>query len=401
MDLNRRTMYSQIEAAIEDLKAGKMILITDDQNRENEADLMIASDDATPQAINFMATYGRGLICVSVEQQHAEKLNLSPMTVDSTDPMGTAFTVSIDSVNTTTGISAYDRSETIARLISTDDPTELRRPGHMFPLIAQSGGVLTRAGHTEASVDLAKLADKTASGVICEVMAEDGTMITGEKVFEFARNHDLKLITIASLIEYRKQNEQLIERQAKAKLPTAHGQFEIVGYLDKLTAKEHVALVKGPVNNCSELLVRVHSECLTGDGFGSVRCDCGQQLTKSMELIEQAGAGVIVYLRQEGRGIGLLNKIKAYTLQDEGLDTVEANLHLGFAADQREYYAAKQILEDLGVKSIKLLTNNPDKVTSLEDLGVVVSQRVSLIVEPHQESENYMQTKKEKMNHYL
>lgn len=394
-------MYNEIEAAIEDLKLGKMILVTDDESRENEADLVIASDDATPQAINFMATYGRGLICVSIEQEHADKLQLSPMVGNSSDPMGTAFTVSIDSVKTTTGISAYDRSETIARLITTDDPNDLQRPGHMFPLIAQKGGVLTRAGHTEASVDLAKLANKSASGVICEVMGEDGTMMTGEKVFEFAQKHNLKLITIEKLIEYRKQKESLVEKKSVAKLPTKHGQFDIVGYLDKVSGKEHVALVKGDVSNCSEVLVRVHSECLTGDSFGSVRCDCGQQLVKSMELIAENGCGVIIYLRQEGRGIGLLNKIDAYTLQDQGQDTVEANLNLGFDADQREYYAAKQILDDLNIKSINLLTNNPAKVAGLERLGVAIKQRISLVVEPHQESKNYMQTKKEKMNHYL
>lgn len=394
-------MYNEIEAAIEDLKLGKMILVTDDESRENEADLVIASDDATPQAINFMATYGRGLICVSIEQEHADKLQLSPMVGNSSDPMGTAFTVSIDSVKTTTGISAYDRSETIARLITTDDPSDLQRPGHMFPLIAQQGGVLARAGHTEASVDLAKLANKSASGVICEVMGEDGTMITGEKVFEFAQKHNLKLITIEKLIEYRKQKESLVEKKSIAKLPTKYGQFEIVGYLDKVTGKEHVALVKGDVSNCSEVLVRVHSECLTGDSFGSVRCDCGQQLAKSMELIEENGCGVIVYLRQEGRGIGLLNKIDAYTLQDQGQDTVEANLNLGFDADQREYYAAKHILDDLNIISINLMTNNPAKVAGLERLGVSIQQRISLVVEPHQECQNYMQTKKEKMNHYL
>lgn len=394
-------MYSTVEEAIEDLKLGKMILVTDDENRENEADLVIASEDASPEALNFMATHGRGLICVSIEQSAASKLDLNPMIGNSTDPMGTAFTVSVDSVDTTTGISAGDRSATILKLISTDDPKQLRRPGHMFPLVAKDGGVLTRPGHTEASVDLAKLANKAPSGVICEVMAEDGTMLRGEQLFEFAKEHDLKLISIEKLIEYRKHTEQLISRKATAKLPTEHGDFTITGYLDKLTGKEHVALVKGQVEQSSEVLVRVHSECLTGDGFGSVRCDCGKQLAKSFEMIEAEGQGVVIYLRQEGRSIGLLNKIAAYTLQDQGLDTVEANLHLGFEADQREYYAAKQILDDLQINSIRLLTNNPEKVACLEELGVTIAERIGLIVETNHNSDEYMRVKKEKMNHYL
>lgn len=394
-------MYSEVEAAIEDLKQGKMILVTDAEDRENEADLVIASEDASPQAINFMATYGRGLICVAIEQDRAQALNLMPMVKASTDPHETAFTESIDGVGTTTGISAFDRSQTILTLISSRDGTDLRRPGHIFPLVAKAGGVLTRPGHTEASVDLARLANKSASGVICEVMGDDGKMLTGEKLIEFANDHDLKLISIAKLIEYRKQTERYVERKAAAKLPTAVGKFEIVGYLDKLTGKEHVALVKGEISNREEVLVRIHSECLTGDGFGSLRCDCGQQLTKSMEMIEAEGSGVIIYLRQEGRGIGLLNKIAAYTLQDQGLDTIDANLHLGFEADEREYYAAKQILDDLEVKSIRLLTNNPDKVSSLKKLGVVINERVSLTIRPNRVNREYLRVKKERMNHYL
>ncbi len=394
-------MYSEIEAAIDDLKQGKMILVTDDESRENEADLVIASEDATPQIINFMATFGRGLICVAIEQDRATKLKLSPMIANSTDPNQTAFTESIDGAETTTGISAYDRSQTVATLISSKDGADLRKPGHIFPLIAKDGGVLTRPGHTEASVDLAKLANKKASGVICEVMGDDGVMLTGEKLFSFAKHHNLKLISIEKLIEYRMQNEQLIEQKAIATLPTEVGKFKIVGYLDRLTGKEHVALVKGDVSNCEKVLVRVHSECLTGDAFGSLRCDCGQQLTKAMKMVEEEGCGVIIYLRQEGRGIGLLNKIHAYTLQDQGMDTVEANIHLGFKADEREYYAAKQIVDDLKIRSIRLLTNNPDKVSNLEKLGVTVVDRVALTTTPQDDNKDYLQVKKEKMNHYL
>lgn len=393
-------MYSSVKLAIEDLQQGKMVLVTDDENRENEADLVIASEDASPDVINFMATHGRGLICVSIEKSKARELDLNPMVVNNTDRMGTAFTVSVDDVETSTGISAYERSKTIKSLLASTDPLQFRRPGHVFPLIGRSGGVLKRPGHTEASIDLARLAGKQPSGVICEVMDENGRMLKGTKLFAYAKKHNIKLISIAALIQYRKSHEQLVKRQSVAKLPTKYGHFSIIGYLDVITNEEHICLTKGDIEGKDEVLVRLHSECLTGDGFGSLRCDCGQQLARSMELIDEAGNGVIVYLRQEGRGIGLLNKINAYTLQDQGMDTVEANEHLGFGADEREYYVAKQILNDLDVNSIKLITNNPQKIESLGAMGIKVEKRVDLNIDAHPENENYLKVKKEKMNHY-
>ncbi len=394
-------MYSNIESALNDLKQGKMILVADDKNRENEVDIVIASEDINAAAINFMATYGRGLICATITQERASELNLLPMVARNTDAHETAFTVSVDSVNTTTGISAYDRADTIKQLVIANSASMFRQPGHIFPLIGKEGGVLVRTGHTEASIDLARLAGKFASATICEVMGDDGKMITGKQVEQFAQTHNLTLITIEDLIDYRKKHEQLLTLNAKAQMPTKYGQFSIVGFTEKWTGKEHIALVKGDVSNKEDVLVRIHSECLTGDSFASLKCDCGQQLEQSLKAIETAGAGIVIYLKQEGRGIGLINKIKAYSLQDQGLDTVEANHALGFADDIREYYAAKQILSLLNVNSIKLMTNNPQKVSALEHLGVSIKERVDCRVLANDKNKQYLQIKKEKMNHYL
>ncbi len=394
-------MFSQIEEAISDLRQGKMILVTDDEGRENEADLVIASEDASPEAINFMATYGRGLICVTIEEDKAQELSLHPMCMENKDNHGTAFTQSIDALETKTGISAYERSLTIKKVLETNNENDFRAPGHVFPLVAKVGGVIERCGHTEASVDLAKLAGKKASGVICEVMADDGKMATGDQLKQFAEKHQLKIITIADLINYRKAYDNIVSRKSVAKLPTKYGEFNIIGYYDELQKQEHIALIKGNLHNQSDVLVRVHSECLTGDAFGSLRCDCGDQLQHAMKTIEQTGLGIIIYLRQEGRGIGLLNKISAYTLQDHGLDTVEANEELGFNDDMREYYVARHIINDLGIKSIKLMTNNRLKQKCLEDLGIEVSKRVAIKIEPNEFNCRYLKTKKEKMNHDL
>ncbi len=401
VSIRKGMMFSQIEEAISDLRQGKMILVTDDEGRENEAYLVIASEDASPEAINFMATYGRGLICVTIEADKAQELSLHPMCMENKDNHGTAFTQSIDALETKTGISAYERSLTIKKLLETNNENDFRAPGHVFPLVAKVGGVIERGGHTEASVDLAKLAGKKASGVICEVMADDGKMATGNQLKQFAEKHQLKIITIADLINYRKAYDNIVSRKSVAKLPTKYGEFNIIGYYDELQKQEHIALIKGNLHNQSDVLVRVHSECLTGDAFGSLRCDCGDQLQHAMETIEKTGLGIIIYLRQEGRGIGLLNKISAYTLQDHGLDTVEANEELGFNDDMREYYVAKHIINDLGIKSIKLMTNNRLKQKCLEDLGIEVSKRVAIKIEPNEFNCRYLKTKKEKMNHDL
>lgn len=401
VSIRKGMMFSQIEEAISDLRQGKMILVTDDEGRENEADLVIASEDASPEAINFMATYGRGLICVTIEADKAQELSLHPMCMENKDNHGTAFTQSIDALETKTGISAYERSLTIKKLLETNNENDFRAPGHVFPLVAKVGGVIERGGHTEASVDLAKLAGKKASGVICEVMADDGKMATGNQLKQFAEKHQLKIITIADLINYRKAYDNIVSRKSVAKLPTKYVEFNIIGYYDELQKQEHIALIKGNLHNQSDVLVRVHSECLTGDAFGSLRCDCGDQLQHAMETIEKTGLGIIIYLRQEGRGIGLLNKISAYTLQDHGLDTVEANEELGFNDDMREYYVAKHIINDLGIKSIKLMTNNRLKQKCLEDLGIEVSKRVAIKIEPNEFNCRYLKTKKEKMNHDL
>ncbi|MEW5762662.1 MAG: bifunctional 3,4-dihydroxy-2-butanone-4-phosphate synthase/GTP cyclohydrolase II [Bacillota bacterium] len=379
-----------------------MVIVVDDADRENEGDLVMAAEKVTPEAINFMARYGRGLICVPITAQRAEELGLDLMVNHGTDPHGTAFTVSVDARGTTTGISAHERAYTIKKLIDPNcSPADLRRPGHIFPLRAKDGGVLRRAGHTEAAVDLARLAGFYPAGVICEVMKEDGTMARVPDLFEFAAQHGLKVITIADLISYRRRTEKLVRYVGSAKLPTRYGEFQAVAYESILDHKGHIALVKGDLQSVEAPLVRVHSECLTGDVFGSTRCDCGEQIKKALQLIEAEGVGVLLYMRQEGRGIGLLNKIRAYELQDRGKDTVEANEALGFPPDLRDYGLGAQILRDLGIKKMRLLTNNPRKIAGLEGHGLEVVERVPLEVPPGKYNGFYLATKKKKLGHLL
>ncbi|MGM0508611.1 MAG: bifunctional 3,4-dihydroxy-2-butanone-4-phosphate synthase/GTP cyclohydrolase II [Fusobacteriota bacterium] len=396
-------MLDKIKDAIEDIKKGKMVIVVDDDDRENEGDLIMAAEKITPEKINFMTKKGRGLICAPIDIDRANKLNLGPMVGENTDKYGTAFTVSVDSKKgTTTGISAEDRSNTIKELMEKDvSGSDFRKPGHIFPLIAKSGGVLERAGHTEAAVDLAKLAGLKPGGVICEILNEDGTMARLPQLKKIAQKYDLKIISIEDMIKYRKQTEKMVRRLKTAKMPTKYGDFMIYSYENDIDNEEHVALVKGDIKGKEDVLVRVHSECLTGDVFGSKRCDCGNQLHAAMAMIEEEGQGAIIYLRQEGRGIGLNHKIHAYNLQDQGFDTVEANNELGFKDDLREYGVGAQIIADLGLTTIKLLTNNPRKIVGLNGYGIKVTERMPLKVGWNKENEKYLKTKEEKLGHIL
>lgn len=394
--------FNTIEEALDDLKRGRLILVTDDPERENEGDLICAAEFATTENVNFMASHAKGLICMPMSAEYCSKLQLAQMVADNTDNHETAFTVSIDSVRTTTGISAEERGIT-ARMCVQDDakPEDFRRPGHMFPLRARKNGVLERAGHTEATVDLLRLAGLQQCGLCCEIMRDDGTMMRTKELTQFAEKWHLKMITIKDLQEYRKRHDHLVERVAVANLPTKYGEFKAYGYRNKLNGEHHVALVKGDIGDGQNLLCRVHSECLTGDTFGSLRCDCGQQLATAMLQIQQEGRGILLYMRQEGRGIGLLNKLRAYALQDKGMDTLQANLALGFPGDMREYYIGAQILQDLGAKTLRLLTNNPDKVYQLKDFGMKIVERVPICMKPTAYDTFYLQTKKQKMGHLL
>ena len=394
--------FNTIDEALEDLRNGKIIIVTDDDDRENEGDFICAAEFATTENVNFMAVHGKGLICMPMSEKLIKKLSIPQMVTENTDNHGTAFTVSIDHVETTTGISAKERSVTAIKCVEDDaKPEDFRRPGHMFPLLSKENGVLERNGHTEATVDLMKLAGLKECGLCCEIMQEDGTMMRTPELIKLAETHQLKFITIADLQNYRKLHEKLVEQVTDTKMPTKYGDFIAYGYINKLNGEHHVALVKGNVDDGNPVLCRVHSECLTGDAFGSLRCDCGDQFAAAMMAIEKEGRGILLYMRQEGRGIGLINKLKAYHLQDQGMDTVEANIALGFPEDMREYYIGAQILRDLGAKKLRLLTNNPKKIEGMEDYGLEIVERVPIQIEASDHDEFYLKTKQNKMGHIL
>ncbi|TFE29944.1 bifunctional 3,4-dihydroxy-2-butanone-4-phosphate synthase/GTP cyclohydrolase II [Cohnella luojiensis] len=397
-----QTRFNTIEEAIQDLMNGKMVIVVDDEDRENEGDLIALADKATPEVINFMIREARGLLCVPITQERADALDLPPMVSHNTDYHGTAFTVSVDHISTTTGISAPERSLSVKALIDpSTKPGDFRRPGHIFPLIAKKGGVLRRAGHTEAAIDLANMCGASPAAVICEIIKEDGTMARLPDLEIFAEQHSMKLITIKDMIQYRNEKEKLVKREVEVRMPTDFGTFQAIAYTNDVDNKEHVAFVKGEIDSSKPVLVRVHSECLTGDVFHSHRCDCGPQLEAALKQIDEAGSGVLLYMRQEGRGIGLINKLRAYSLQEQGLDTVEANIKLGFAPDLRNYGIGAQILKDLGIKDMRLMTNNPRKIKGLEGYGLNVVERVPIQMLENEDNTGYLHTKKAKLGHLL